>query len=126
MSKGALDASAFELQPLQTASRGIRRLKGDAQSVSECKKVDFGASGGHSLSKYEHSCISNARENISKWNYTARTAAIMSWGVSPRDVLMTIPMPGIKEYGIGFRSRAITDVFWKKKLCTTSCGNAIE
>ena len=106
-----MHANAFEPQPLQKASRAIRRLKEDPRSQSlRARRQILRASGDRSSSKR------NARENISKWNYAAKTSTIMSRGMSPRDVLMTTPMPGIKEYDISFKSRAINDVFWKENL----------
>lgn len=111
MSKGALHASAFEPQPLQRASRPIGRVKEDPRSQPpRARRQILSASGDHASSKCD------ARENISKWNYAARTSTIMSRGMSPRDVVMTVPTPGIKEYDISFRSRAINDVFWKENL----------
>ena len=121
MSRGALPASAFEPQPFQKASRALGREKEEPHSQClRARRQILGAMGDHSSSKF------NPRENISKWNYAARTPTRMSRGPSPRDVLMTIPVPGIKEYDISFRSGAINDVFWKenleeKKMRTTSC-----
>lgn len=43
----------------------------------------------------------------------------MSQGTIPSDILMTLQMPGIKEYDIGFRSgaiNAINNLFWKENL----------